>query len=150
MPKREILAPVLLFGLFSVLGAAFALLNLHLREDRRELILHGVATTGTIERVIYSHNACNSNVFVSYHDLSGHLWLQRFQTCFANHTAGESLGVTFLRAAPGTAMLRSGESPYTEDMLRRGLWIGAALAVFGIVMIVRTVSGSPPSYTSGK
>jgi hypothetical protein len=150
MLKREVLAPVMLFGLLTIIGGGFALFNFQLRGEHRELVLHGVATFGIIERVIYSHNACNSSVVVSYHDLGNHLWRQRFQTCIANHVVGESLGVTYLRAAPSTAMLRSGESPYTEDMLRRGLLIGAVLALFGTVMIVRTFCRPPPNYTSGK
>jgi hypothetical protein len=150
MRKHNVLLPVLLFGLLIIIGGGFALFNFQLRGEHRELILHGVSTTGTIERVIYSHNTCNSSVVVSYHDLGGQLWSQGFQTCFANHTVGESLDVTYLPSAPGTAMLRSGESPYTEDMLRRGLWIGAMLAVFGIVMIIRKIRGSTRNYTSGK
>ena len=143
MYKREVLAPLLLFGLFGVLGVAFALFNLHLREAHRELMLHGVATTGSVVRVIYSNKSCNSNVVVSYHDLGGHLWLQKFQTCFANHALGESIDVTYLRTSPDTAMLNSGESPYTENMLNRGLWIGLALSVFSIVMIVRAIRSLP-------
>jgi hypothetical protein len=49
-----------------------------------------------------------------------------------------------LRTSPDTAMLNSGESPYTENMLNRGLWIGLALSVFSIVMIVRTIRSLPP------
>jgi hypothetical protein len=101
-------------------------------------------TTGTVERVILSHKACNSSVVVSYHDVADHPWRQTFQTCTANHVVGEVIQVAYLRTAPGTAMLRSGEGPYTDDVLRRGQWIGVIVAVFGAMMIVRTILQSVP------
>jgi hypothetical protein len=142
MRKHQVLAPLLLFGLFIIFGGGFALFNFQLLDDHRELTQQGVKTFGTIERVINSHIACNSSVDVAYHDMGGQLLRQRFQTCVANHVVGESLGMTYLQAAPKTATLSSGESPYTDDMLRRGLWIGATLAAFGIVMIFRTIKRS--------
>lgn len=136
MLAKPNLASVGLFSVFAIAGAGFWTFNNAKLREHGELTAHGIAQTGYVEAVIYSHKTCNSSVDVWYLDGAHHRWKQRFQTCYAP-VIGNPVALKYLPGSPQTAMLLSGESPYDEATLDRGRGIGAAVGAFGLFMAIR-------------
>jgi hypothetical protein len=127
---------LILVGGIAILGTLFGAANWYWLDQRHKLEREGIAATALVDDVTISHKACNSSVRLTWVDVRGATHTQRFITCFANRSRGETIGIRYLLEKPETAMIAEGEGGLSDAHYRTGGLIGA---IIGVIMGAITV-----------
>lgn len=139
--SRAPLAGILLVAAITVGAAWFGAANWQWLNERNFLRRDGLAATARIDEATISHKTCNSSIVASWTDTMGVKHSHNFMTCFANHSAGQTVGIRYLPQHPETAMIADGEGGLPDSRFSNGIGIGAILAAVMAVVTVHLVRG---------